>query len=358
MAYSFTSATNGFVAGFSGGMTEKLIVDFSRDWKKCPVMGLADVITSDIPAGYFARIKPDPQGQLVDSPQGFLWPDNTPSPDQADNRREHEFQEWAAKRYQYSAWVGDLEKQFTAWDVEAQVVNDLGNKGMLNRAKQFYSLAGTAGTWTDAGGTGVNHTDTATNLGGGQWNAGTSANRYIQKTFAAVLQALTKATVNGLELNDLYCVISPVVADQMARSQEIADGYHRQQDFSEYMQYSLYANQMARYGLPPKLYGINLIVDDWIERTTKIGATATKTFVPEGGSAKAAYFMVKPGGIKSASGGRSHGTFGFFVVKGEEMKTEVIPWPIDRRTKIMTTDMFDVKALAPASGYLVTAAVA
>lgn len=359
MSYSFASATNGFIAGFNGGMTEKLIVDFSRNWKECPVMGLADVVTSDLPAGFFVRIKPDPQGQLIDSPNTYLWPDNTPSPDRGDNRREHEFQEWVAKRYQYSAWVGDLEKQFTAWDIEAQVTNDLGNQAMLNRAKQFYTLAGTAGTYTDAGGTGVNHTDTATNLGGGQWNAGTSANRYIQKTFASVIMALTKATVNGLvNLDDLYCVISPVVADQMARSQEVADGYHRQQDFSEYMQYSLYANQMARYGLPPKLYGVNLVVDPWIERTSKVGATATKTFVGEGGSAKAAYFMVKPGGIKSASGGRAHGSFAFFVVKNEEMKTENIPWPIDRRTKVMCTDMFDVKCVAHSSAYLVTAAVA
>ncbi len=125
MSYSFTSATNGFIPGFNGGMTEKLIVDYSRDWKKCPVMGLADVITADLPAGFFARIKPDPQGQLIDSPNTYLFPDNSPSPDREDNRREHEFEPWAAKRYQYSAWVGDLEKQFTAWDVEAQVTNDL-----------------------------------------------------------------------------------------------------------------------------------------------------------------------------------------------------------------------------------------
>lgn len=359
MSYSFTSGTNGFIAGFNGSMTEKLIVDFARDWKKCPVMGLADVITSDLPAGNYVRIKPDPQGQLIDSPNTYLFPDNMPSPDRGDNRREHEFQTWVANRYQYSAWVGDLEKQFTAWDIEAQVTNDLGNQAMLNRALQFYTLAGTAGTYTDAGGTSVNHTATSTSLGGGQWDAGTSANRYIQKTFAAVIQALTKATVNGLmDLNDLYCVISPVVADQMARSQEIADGYHRQQDFSDYMQYELYQNQMARYGLPPKLYGINLVVDPWIIRTTKIGATATKTFVPESGSAKGAFFMVKPGGIKSASGGRSHGSFAFFTVKGEEMRTENIPWPIDRRTKIMTTDMFAVACTAPASAYLVTAATA
>jgi hypothetical protein len=355
MAYSFTSATNGFIAGFSGGMTEKLIVDYARDYKKCPVVGLADIVTSDVPAGFFPRIKPDPQAQLIDSPNAYLWPDNTTSPDQEDSRRQHEFQEWAAKRYQYSCWIGDLEKQFTAWDIEAQVLNDLGNKAMLNRSKLFYTLVSTAGTYTNAGGTGINHTASATSLGGGTWGAGSSANRYIQKTFAAVLQAIDKATVNGvLPMDDIWCVVSPTVADVMARSQELADGYHRQQDFSEYMQYDLYKNQLARYGLPPKLYGINVLVDPWIERTTKIGATETKSFVA---GTNAAYFITKPGGIKSASGGRAFGSVAFFTVKGEEMRTEVVDWPIDRRKKVMVTDMLDCQMVAPAASYLVSATV-
>lgn len=355
MAAGFGSSTNGFVAGFNGSMTEKLITDVSRNWEKCPVVGLADIITSDIPAGYFVKIDPDPQAQLIDSPNAYLWPDNTPMPNQEDNRRQHEFVEWNAKRYVYSTWVGDLEKQFTAWDIEAQVMNDLGNQAMLNRAKLFYSLASTSSTYTNAGGTGINHTDTATNLGGGLWGAGTSANRYIQKTLAAVLQAIEKATVNGvLPMDDLWLVVSPTVADVMARSQEIADGYHRQQDFSEYMQYSLYQNQLARYGLPPKLYGINLLVDPWIERTAKIGATPTKSFVA---GTNVAYLLTRPGGIKSASGGRSFGSAAFFTVKNEEMKTEVIDWPIDRRKLVRVTDMLDIKWTYPRSSYLITAVV-
>lgn len=353
MASSFGSSTTGFIAGFNGGMTEKLVVDFARNWQKCPVTGLCDIVTSDVPAGYFVKIDPDPQGTLIDSPNAYLWPDNTPMPTQEDNRRKHEFVEWNAKRYVYSTWIGDLEKQFTAWDVEAQVLNDLGNQAMLNRAKLFYTLASTAGTYTNAGGTSVDHTATATSLGGGVWSGGSSANRYIQKSFAAVIQAMEKATVNGvMNLDDIWCVVSPTVADGMARSQEIADGYHRQQDFSDYLTYDLYANQFARYGLPPKLYGINLLVDPWIERTAKIGATETKSFVA---GTNVAYFITRPGGIKSASGGRAFGSAAFFTVKGEEMRSEVIDWPIDRRKLVRTTDMLDCKWVSPRSSYLVTA---
>lgn len=355
MAASFLSSTNGWIHGFNGQMTEKLIIDFARDYKKCPVVGLADVITADLPAGYFAKIRPDAQSQLIDSPNAYLWPDNTPMPTQEDNRRPHEFVEYRTQRYVYSSWIGDLENQFTSWDVEAQVLNDLGNQAMLNRAKLFYTLASTAGTYTDAGGTGINHTATATSLGGGFWGAGTSANRYIQKSLAAVLQAIEKATVNGvLPMDDIFVVVSPTVADVMARSQEVADGYHRQQDFSEYMQYDLYKNQLARYGLPPKLYGLNILVDPWIERTAKIGATPTKSFVA---GTNVAYVMTKPGGIKSASGGRSFGSFAFFATKNQEMKTEVIDWPLDKRKLVRVTDMLDVKCTANEASYLITAVV-
>jgi hypothetical protein len=352
MAANFLSSTNGFVPGFNGQMTERLIVDYGRNYKDCPVTGLADIITSDLPAGYFARIEPDQQALLIDSPNAFKWPDNTPAPVQEDNRRQHEMIPWAAERYTYQAYVGNLEKQFTAWDVEAQVLNDLGNKAMLNRAKLFYTLVSTAGTYTNAGGTGVDHTGTATALGGGLWSAGTSANRYIQKTLAAVVQAMEKATVNGLNLDDLWLVVSPTVADGMSRSQEIADGYHRQEQFADYMKYDLFTDQFARYGLPPKLYGINLLVDRWIERTTKIGATATKSFVS---GSNAAYVLHRPGGIKSASGGRAHGSVAFFTVKGQELNTEVIDMPWDKRQKVMVTDMLDCKMVAPAASYLITA---
>lgn len=354
MSFNFGSATNGFIQGFNASMTEKLITDFARDWQKCPVVGLCDVITSDLPAGYFVKIRPDAQAQLIDSPNAYLWPDNTPMPTQEDNRRQHDFVEWNAKRYVYSTWIGDLEKQFTAWDIESQVVNDLGNQAMLNRAKLFYTLASTTSTYSDAGGAGINHTDTATNLGGGLLGAGSSANRYIQKTFASVIQALDKATVNGIKLEDIWVVMSPTVADVISRSQEIADGYHRQQDFSSYMQYSLFADQFARYGLPPKLYGLNILVDPWIERTAKIGATPTKSFVA---GTNTLFFLTKPGGIQSASGGRAFGSAAFFTVKGEEMRSEVIDWPIDRRKLVRTTDYLDIKWVSNESSYLVTSAI-
>lgn len=350
MAASLTSWTNGFVPGFNAGMTEKLIVDYARDWKKTPALMLAGVTTQDVPQGYFVRINPEAQARLLDDPNAYLWPDNTPAPEQTDNGRAHEFVQWDAKRYVYRRWLGYDEIQFTSWDLEAQVINDLGNQAALNRAKLFYTKVADSANYSVNG---TNHYASATSLGGGVWGSGTSANRYIQKSLAAVMMQIEKSSVNGvLPMDDMFLVIGPEVADGMSRSQEIADGLHRTTDFKEYMQYDLFQNQWARYGLPPKLYGFTLVVDPWIKETAKIGATRAKSFVAGSNSA---YVMVKPGGIKSASGGKAFGSWEFFTVKGKEMVTEVIDWPIDKRKVVMTTDYLDVQPVAKEASYLITA---
>lgn len=350
MAASLPSSTNGWIPGFNAGMTEKLVVDYARDWKKCPALLLAGVTTSDLPQGYFVRINPEAQARLLDDPQAYLWPDNTPFPIQEDNRRAHEFVNWDAKRYTYAAWVGDLEAEYTSWDVEAQVLNDLGNQAALNRAKLFYGKVSDSGNYSVNG---TNHYDTATNLGGGVWSAGTSANRYIQKTLAAVCKQIEKSSVNGiLPMDDLFLVVGPDVADGMARSQEIADGVFRTTDYAKYLEFDLWTNQWNRYGLPPKLYGFTLVVDPWVKETAKIGATRAKSFVA---GDNAAYVMVKPGALKSASGGKAFGSWEFFAPKGKEMVTEVIDWPIDKRKLVRVNDFLDIQPVAKECSYLVTA---
>lgn len=350
MAASLTSVTNGFIAGFNAGMTEKLIVDYARDWKKTPALMLAGVTTAEIPQGNFVRINPEAQARLLDDPLAYLWPANTPAPEQTDNGRAHEFVQWDARRYCYARWLDHDELQFTSWDLEAQVLNDLGNQAALNRAKLFYGKVSDSANYSVNG---TNHYASATSLGGGVWSAGNSANRYIQKSLAAVMMQIEKSSVNGiLNMDDLFLVVGPEVADGMSRSQEIADGLHRTTDFKEYMQYDLWQNQMARYGLPPKLYGITLVVDPWIKETAKIGATRAKSFVAGSNSA---YVMVKPGALKSASGGKAFGSWEFFTVKGREMVTEVIDWPIDHRKKVQVIDYLDVQPVAKEASYLITA---
>lgn len=345
MATGFPSYTNVFVPGFSASMTEKLIVDYGRDPKKAPINMLAGITTTDLPAGYFNRQKPEAQSRLLDDPAAYEFPDNTLFSPKQDNRRDFDYVTWVAKRYAYPAYVGDMELEYASWDIQAQVVNDLGNQAILNRMKQFYNVLNTSGNYLSG------LTDTATNYGGGLWSAGTSANRYIEKTVQSVLIAMDKASVNGVNPEELFLVVTPTVAMAMARSQEIADGLFRTTDYKEHLQYDLWKGQLTRYGLPPVLYGINLVVDNWVKTTTRIGQTTSSTYTADTNSA---YFLTKPGGIKSFSGGSSFGSVQFFVPKGKEMVTEVLDQPVDKRKMIRCIDMFDVKLVSRECTALVT----
>jgi len=345
MATAFPSYTNVFIPGFNGGMSERLIVDYGRDWRKNPVNMLASTSTESLPSGFFMRIKPEAQGRLIDWPAAFEFPDNTTVPRQEDHRRDFDYVPWNAKRYVYETTVGNMELEYASFDVEAQVTNDLGNLASQARSMAFYTTLNTAGNYL----TGL--TDTATNLGGGLWSAGTSANRYIEKTIQTLLQRMDQASMNGFTLDDLFLVVSPTVAAAMARSQEIADGLFRTTDYKEHLQYELFQGQLARYGLPPVLYGVTLVVDNWTKETTKIGATSSKSFLPDTNSA---YLIAKPGGIKSVSGGKAFGSVNFFVPKGKEMIVNVIDVPRDHRKVIQCIDFFDCQLVAREKTALIT----
>jgi hypothetical protein len=347
MATSFPSYTNTWVAGFNSGMTEKLIVEYARDWKKAPALMLAGTTSVALPSGYYARIKPDAQARLFDDPAAYEWPDNTPCPIGTNNRSDFDFDTFTAKRYVYSHFIGDLEAEFAAWDIEAQALNNLGNQAVMNRVKQFYSaLNTTANLLSD-------HTDTATNLGGGKWDVATSTARYIQKTLMAVLKKIDQSSVNGLKMDDLFLVVSPTVADAMARSAEIADSLIRAENYEKYMQFDLWKDQLSRYGLPPKLYGLTLVVDPWIKETAaNIGVTSSKSYAS---GTTVAYVIHKPNAISPPSGGKSFGSVEYFIPKGKELVAENIDIPLDKRKLVRVSDMFDTKVTGREGTYLITA---
>ena len=344
MSTGFASYSNVFIPGFNAGLTEKLIVDYSRDVKKAPVNMLAGITTTPLPSGFFNRQKPEAQARLYNDPQGYEWPDNTPYPIQQTNRRDFDYVQYNCQRYTYSTFVGDLELEYAAWDVQAQVLHDLGSQAMLVREKQLYTLLNDTTQYLSG------MYDTATNLGGGFWGAGSSANRYIEKTIQTVLQNIDKATVNAPSFDDLFLVVSPTVASAMARSQEVADTLIRQENYDRYLQYDLWQNQRSRYGLPPVLFGIQLVVDNWVQDSAHIGASSNKSYVPD---ANSAYVICKPGGIKSASGGKAFGSVEFFCPKGKEMVTEVLDIPMDKRKLIRVSDFFDVKLVARETTHLI-----
>jgi hypothetical protein len=344
--YAFPSGTNVFVPGFSGSDTSRLIVDYSRNPKDFPVNFLATIHSVDVPQGYFAKLDPLAQARLTSSPQHYSFADGSQRPIQVDNVQSFSFISYFAQRYCRTQPIGYLALQNAAWDLDASTINVLANQMMTVRTNAFYGEVTNSANYLST------HTNNATSLGGGFWSAGTTTNRYIQKTLMAAAQQIVLDTAQVVGIKDLTLVVGPTVATAMAASGEIADMVsHAYQDARQFLEFKAWSEQTALWGLPPMLYGIKVVVDESVENAVQIGATNNPTFLA---GSDAAYLMTKRDALNSVAGSGSFSSFGFFIPKGQEMVVERFDDPLNCRVIHSLSDYWQIQMVAPESAYLIT----
>jgi len=347
LALQLPSASNVFVPGYGAELGLRLAVEYTRNWKDWPFLMCSTKHSIPTQTHIFKRIDPTGQGRVIDNPQAYIFNDGDPRPMTGlGNQQPHEYVQVTAKRRSFSYYLGDLIEEFSPDEEQARVVNALGNAAMTEMALDFYSVLNTAGNYL------TGHTDTATNLGGGTWDAGTATNPIIKKTLAAVRQRIDRSSYGTIDPTDLILLVGPELADKMGRSAEIQDGFYRQEGFAEYLQYKTFAKQFHMYGLPPVLYGFTVLVDNTVRTSTKVlGSTTTTSFLP---TTTNAYILTRPGALKGDNGNTAFSSIGLFEVKGHELKVEVFPEPHNRRALIAAETYYTHEFTGKEGSFLVT----
>src|SRR6185369_723474 len=158
-------------------------------------------------------------------------------------------------------------------------------------------------------------------------------------------------TLGAIDVNDLMIIMSPNCARALSQCQEIVDHIKGSPDALAQVRGEL-PGQNAIFGLPDKLYGFPLIVEKTVKVTSRKGATRVVSYVfPD-----ATPCMVsRPGSLVGVFGTPSFSTIGYFMF--EEMTTEVLHEPINRRTVISLVENYDVQILSYLSGFLFQNAV-
>ena len=114
------------------------------------------------------------------------------------------------------------------------------------------------------------------------------------------------------------------------------------------------AQWSTNYGLPPKLYGINILVDPTVETTTKknLAGTSTTAFID---FLDEIAIVAKKGDLVATSDfATTFATIGLFCYKPEEMLIEVLDDPLNKRKLVSYTDNYDVQMIAKETAYLIT----
>ena len=322
----------------------KLQIEFSRNPESFPINKYVGFKKVDKSVGYYLNITAEEAARVV-SQQDYAWPEGQDAPSGHDGTEKFEFLAYTTKRFSYAYNLGDKTVAQATWDILATHGRIKAQQSMTARTIRMVDKLTTGGNWGTS-------TNTATALGAGSWVGSSVANQYILKTFDAVKEEVHQATLGAVPPDSLRCVLSPSAAHVVRESPEITD-FIKQNNLS--FQAMAGTTFFQRWGIPPELYGVKMVVEDTMRITTRKNATTpTRSYVMPG---TVAVFTSVPEGLENsrepADGVPTFDTAVIFAY--EDMTVESRSDPDNRRTMARVVDDTAEIITAPASGYLVTA---
>lgn len=346
----YLSAYNGYIPQATG-----VVISYIRDPKAFKLNKYVQYVESPTTVGVYARTNRDQPVRVV-TDADFVWADGADRPAGDWNQIPFEWIEFSTLRRDYPFRIGNmaLRQAKDTWKPLEHHAGMTASQAMTNRTARIVSMLETASNW------GVS-TDTATSLNGGAGKWDTASSEPSEPTYNAIRKSLLQATMrinlatNGIvQPSDLVLVISPVTAIAMASSAEI----HNYLKFGPFSKAQLEGseNQNLQWGLPPSLYGHELIVEDASRVTVRPsadGSLATGSDRSYIKSPDSAIFLSRKGGINGIYMGRTFATVQMFWNE-YEMAVFTFDDPKHERTDGHVVDNFAEKLVAPEAGYLIT----
>lgn len=346
MVAQFPSAYNTFVK--SHDASNKLTVNFSRNIKDFAVNSYVQIQPVKKPAGYYREVTVEEAGRLLNSDLAdFAWADGQEAPPDWDGTESSQYKEFRTRRYKFGATVGDMTVEHADYDLEDEHAAIKAQQAMTARTQLVCTALTTTGNY------GTGHYSTVSGISGntGNWAASTTARQDIKRSLNYAANVILKDTLAAVNINDLVLVMSPGCAMAISQSQELVDHIKGSPEALAQIRGEL-PGQNAIFGLPDKLYGFPIIVEKTAKTTSRKGATRAVSYV----LGDTTPFMVsRPGGLVGKFGAPSFSTCVLFML--EEMTQEKLHDTNNRLTRIRVVENYDVKLVAPVSGYLFTSAV-
>ena len=331
---------NTYVPSTNALATGALQVEFTRAVNTFPITKYAQIVPANQMTGYYLRLNSDDNVRVTDINE-FVWPLGNDRP--VGKMNEQDFVAFTCQRFAYPFYIPNETVKQAAWDVVAQHARSKAQLAMTARSmRTATALTGSAAVtaFTAVG----NYYADATAISGGIWT--TSSTNLIQKGIQTALQRISLATGGAVRgETDIMMVISPTIANLLSQTQEVRDYVKNYPAALPFLQGS---DTFAKYGLPPNLFGVQVVVDDSVKVTTKKGASSTTRSFVYGNSA---VFVSRPGGLVGIEGSTSFSTCQIFAF--EDMTVENWDDPKDRRIEGRVIDNSTVELVAPVSGYLV-----
>ena len=329
--------------------TGKMVVDFSRNPSKFPLNRYAQIVPVDKTIGLYLEMTIEEAGRILNTDLSELvWPDGNDAPMGEDGTESHQFRQYSCKRYAPSAKLGDITIEQAAWDIVTRHAGIKAQQMMTARTQLAATALQTSGNYASS------HTSAVASITGnsGAWNLSTTARQDIKRSLNSAADIILKDTLTGVSISDLILVMNPTCARKIAECQEIVDHVKGSPEAWAQVRGEL-PGMNAYYGLPDKLYGFQVVVEDTTKVTSRKGETRAASYVF---SETSPALISRPGGLVGVADAPSFSTLTIFQFQKYEMAVEKVREEIHKRMTIRVVDMNDIKLTAPVSGFLFTSA--
>lgn len=322
--------------------TGKMIIGFSRNPKDFGLANYAQIKSVTKESGYYLQLDQFNAMRLVGgSIDEFVWPDGSPRPVLNNNGLEFRYLDYRTVRRDFGQPIGQKSIDQADWDVSGAQEQQLSQKAMTARTRQAHAALALAGNWD------TSHRVDVTAIPGvtGQWSGALSTNAWIRRSINYAIKQIKLDTGAKVKEDDMLLVLNPTSAYMISQTQELLD--HLKQSPVAYEQVRGGTGKFSSYGLPDKLFGLKIHVEDAVMVTSPKGAaTVTNSFIMGDGIA---YILSRPGGIEAPVGGPTFSTVTTFAL--EEMTVEKKVDTDNRRTEMHVVDDTITLVTAPVSGF-------
>lgn len=320
----------------SGG----LITGYSRNPKKFKIASYAQITPAKKNAGFYLRVDQYNAMRLIGGNlDEFTWADGNPRPVYHNNNVEFALSAFRTIRRNFNNTAGKLAVDQADFKIGKIGENALAQKAMTARTRQAMSVLATSGNW-DA----THRKDVTTIPRGGLWSSALVTTPYIRIAVDFGINQIMLDTGSTVSPDELNLVFNPTTAFLISQTQEVLD--HIKQSPDAYSQLEGGSGKWSRYGLPNKLFGVNVEVEDAVMVTTARGVTANPQYVMADGIA---YLLSRPGGIQGIADEPSFSTLTVFAK--EEMTVETRTDDYNRLYESNIVDDTVAIVTAPASGF-------
>lgn len=324
--------------------TGNLITQFSRNPNDFPLARYAQYrdVTKD--QGYYLRMNVEQAGRLVGGKlDEFVWPDGADRPRRNNGTEKFAWADYRTERFDFDFTLGDKTRNQAGWSIEDTEASNHAQQAMTGRTRRAHIELENNANWDST------HRIDVTTIPGntGNWDVSTTARNDIKRSINYGVNIIRKDTLAVVKKKrDMILVMNPVTAQRVGESQEMINAFIQSPD--AYPHWVGDPNKYSDYGLPPILYGIEIVVEDTVMVTSRRDAA---TVVRQDVCADdVVYLLSRPGGlVNKANTGPSYSTLMVFTY--EDLTVETLDDRDNRRIEGHVVDDTAEEMVAPVSGF-------